>query len=154
MSNSSVTWKVDLSQFNAQLNKLSSVAKGEALKDAIEAGARVIQANAMINANEVFSDKATNALANSIIVEIEGSGNKLEAKIGPTVIYGRIQELGGWIKPITAKMLHWVEDGIDIFAKAVYIPARPYLRPAVDGHEDEITAAIGATLERKINEAL
>jgi len=50
-------------------------------------------------------------------------------------------------------MLHFVIDGVDVFAKAVHIPARPYLRPAVDGHEDEIKEAMFVTLKRKIDEA-
>ena len=145
---------VDLSAFKAGLGKLSAVARGDALRDTVEAGARVIQAQAMINANEVFSDKATNALANSIIVEMEGGGNKVSANIGPTVIYGRIHELGGIIKPITAKFLHFFIDGVEIFTKEVHIPARPYLRPAVDGHEDQIRDAMGATLKGKIEAAL
>jgi phage gpG-like protein len=69
------------------------------------------------------------------------------------VVYGRIHELGGIIKPVVAKMLHFVIDGVDVFAKAVHIPARPYLRPAVDGHEDEIKEAMFVTLKRKIDEA-
>ena len=145
--------EVDLSQFKKKMAKLSRAAQGDALLETLDAGARVIQANAMINANEVFSDKATNTLANSIIVEIEGRGNKASANIGPTVVYGRIHELGGIIKPVVAKMLHFVIDGVDVFAKAVHIPARPYLRPAVDGHEDEIKEAMFVTLKRKIDEA-
>ena len=113
---------VNLSEFSGGLNKLKRAARDQALRDTVEAGARVIQANAMINANNVFSSKATNALANSIIVEVSGSGNKVEAQIGPTVIYGRIQELGGIIKPVFAKILHWVEDGVDIFANVVHLP--------------------------------
>lgn len=145
--------EVDLTQFKKKMAALSKTAQGESLIETLDAGARVIQANAMINANEVFSDKATNTLANSIIVEIEGRGNKASANIGPTVVYGRIHELGGIIKPVVAKMLHFVIDGVDVFAKAVHIPARPYLRPAVDGHEDEIKEAMFVTLKRKIDEA-
>jgi hypothetical protein len=115
------------------------------------AGGFVIEAYAKINANNVFSDKATNALANSINTEVtKASDTHAETVTGPTVIYGRIQELGGWIKPITAKVLHWVEDGIDIFAKAVYIPPRPYLRPAADEHEGDIKDAVTASLRADI----
>lgn len=155
MSKKAGKMTVDLSGFNAKMKALSSAAQGEALRSAVEAGARVIQANAQINANEVFSDKATNTLANSIIVETESNGkNKASANIGPTVVYGRIQELGGIVKPVVAKMLSWVDDGKRIFAKYVQLRPRPYLRPAVDGKEDQIKQAIENQLKESIKAAL
>lgn len=147
------TYTVDMSEFRKGMKALRGAVRTEALGDAVEAGARVIEGNAKINANDVFSDKSTGALANSIVVEVTSSGNTANADIGPTVIYGRIQELGGVIKPVHAKLLHWVEDGLDIFARVVHIPARPYLRPAVDDHKDEITDAVGASLKRSIEGA-
>lgn len=115
------------------------------------AGGQVIEAHAKINANNVFSSKATNTLAGSINTSVKSASNThAEAETGPSVVYGRIQELGGWIKPVMAKMLHWVEDGVDIFAKAVYIPPRPYLRPAADEHEAEIQEAVAASLRADI----
>lgn len=144
----------DMSGFSKGIEKLKGVARDKALLDSLEAGAQVIQANAMINANNVFSDASTGALANSIIVETSGSGQKVEAQIGPTEIYGRIHELGGIIKPVTAKALHFVIDGQHIITKLVHMPARPYLRPSVDGHETEIADAIGTNLKRKIKEAI
>ena len=154
MSKPVVSMSVDTADFSKQLKKLGSAARDQALLDAVEAGARVIQGAAMINANEVFSDESTGALANSIIVETEGSGTKASANVGPTVIYGRIQELGGIIKTVSAKYLHFVIDGVDVFTKTVHIPARPYLRPAVDNNRDKITAAVGETLKRNITEAI
>jgi HK97 gp10 family phage protein len=145
---------MDMSGFSKGINKLRGATKDNALLDAIEAGARVVQANAMINANNVFSDESTGELANSIIVETSGKGIEVEAKIGPTKIYGRIHELGGIIKPVTAKALHFVIDGVHIVTQLVHMPARPYLRPAVDGHEKEITDAIGVTLKSKIKGAI
>jgi len=154
MSKPVVSMSIDIGDFSKQLRKLSGAARDQALLDSLEAGARVIQAEAMINTNAVFSDKATGALANSIIVETEGSGTKVSARVGPTVIYGRIQELGGIIKAVSAKYLHFVIDGVDVFTKTVHIPARPYLRPAVDNNHDKIAAAVGETIKRKITEAL
>lgn len=51
--------------------------------------------------------------------------NSWEAQIGPTVIYGRIQELGG-------------DTGRD---GAAHLPPRPYMKPALDAAKDFITAA-------------
>ncbi|MGH9122851.1 MAG: hypothetical protein ACRDYC_13065 [Acidimicrobiales bacterium] len=62
-----------------------------------------------------------------------------EARTYPTVIYARIQELGGnvYAKHMTPKglpgFLRWFgPDGEPIFRRHVYIPSRPYLRPGLD----------------------
>lgn len=144
---------VNLAEYKAQLSSMGAAAKGDALEDAVEAGARVIETYAKINVEKTFSNDSTGGLAGSITVNIKGGGTKAEAEIGPTKVYGRIQELGGVIVPIHAKLLHWVKDGIEYFAHAVHIPARPYLRPAVDEHIPEITEAIASTLARKLSEA-
>lgn len=148
------TFSIDLSSFRSGMKALKGAARDAALKDAAEAGARVIEANAKINVERTFKETTGAAgLGGSIIVEVTASGNTAEANIGPTKIYGRIHELGGIIKPVHAKMLHWVKDGLDIFARVVHMPARPYLRPAVDGHEDEIADAVGDALRGHIQKA-
>jgi phage gpG-like protein len=145
---------VNLAEFQAAMKRMGAAARGEALADTVEAGARVIETYAKINVEKTFSNDSTGGLAGSIIVNMLGaSANKAEAEIGPTKIYGRIQELGGVIKPVHAKMLHWVKDGIDYFANMVTLPARPYLRPAVDEHLDDIREAMAITLARKLSEA-
>lgn len=66
--------------------------------------------------------------------------------VGPTVIYGRIQELGGNIYPHHMArsgsgrpgMLSWVADGRRIYARHVYLPARPYLSPALASSQGAI----------------
>ena len=63
--------------------------------------------------------------------------------VGPTVIYGRLRELGGWIpggatpQPKTdasrPQWLHWVDEaGGEHFARLVHQTGRPYLKPAVE----------------------
>ena len=128
-------------------------ATGDALKRAAMAGGQVIEANAKINANRTFSSKSTGGagLGGSIQTRASKSTDtRAEVEIGPTVIYGRIQELGGIVLPVHAKMLSWVDNGVRIFAKRVQIPARPYLRPAVDEHENEIRQAVGYQLKKGI----
>ena len=66
--------------------------------------------------------------------------------VGPTVIYGRIQELGGHVYPHHMArsgsgrpgMLSWIVDGRRIYARHVYIPARPYLSPALASSQGAI----------------
>lgn len=58
------------------------------------------------------------------------------ASVGPYIVYGRIQELGGVITHKTANWLHWVNldprtgEWTSWFRKSVYLPPRPYLEPA------------------------
>lgn len=129
----------------------------ESLKQAAMAGGQVIETNAKINVEMTFSSKATGGagLAGSIqTVVAESSDTKAEVDVGPTVIYGRIHELGGIILPIFAKMLSWVTDtGERVFANKVQIPARPYLRPAVDNHIDDIRDAVEHQLKGGIERA-
>lgn len=56
------------------------------------------------------------ALRRSINVDITNSGFVTTAKIGPTIIYGRIQELGG-----PAGRGH-----------SVHLPPRPYMAPSLE----------------------
>lgn len=132
--------------------------RGEALEKALLAGGQVIEANARVNTTRVFSSESTGGagLGGSIItVPVKSSGNSARVHVGPTKVYGKIQELGGVIKAVHAKMLSWVnEAGERIFANAVHIPARPYLRPAVDEHKDEIEQAISHQIRKDIEAAL
>ena len=63
---------------------------------------------------------------------------QLEADIGPSVIYGRIHEFGGVIKPVKAQALAFEIKGQLILAQSVTIPKRPYLQPALDDAQPAI----------------
>lgn len=131
--------------------KMTDPDRNGLLLDTVEAGGRVVEAYAKVNTNNVFSDKSLGNLSASITVEKEYISGGAEATIGPTVVYGRIHELGGTILPVFAKMLHWIDDnGKDVFAKVVHMPARPYLRPAMDDHITEIVKAMERALEKGI----
>tara|TARA_Y100000034_G_scaffold109644_1_gene141110 strand:+ start:47 stop:502 length:456 start_codon:yes stop_codon:yes gene_type:complete len=78
-------------------------------------------------------------LHQSIIVAATGG----DVQVGSNLIYSRVHELGAVITPVRAKMLHFVtREGVEIFARRVVIPARPYLRPAVRDTEKQIVAAV------------
>ena len=131
--------------------KVKEAVSGDDLMRAIKAGGFVLEGWAKINANSVFSSKATNTLAGSItVLEDEKSETHASVDVGPTVIYGRIQELGGFIKPVFAKALHFVIDGVHVVTQLVQIPARPYLRPAYDEHEKDILNTIGNHIKGEI----
>lgn len=128
------------------VKEIIKTVSGEGLLTIAMAGGQVVEAYAKINANDVFSGKATagGGLTGSIqTIKAESSATEAWVDVGPTVVYGRIRELGGTIRPIFAKMLHWVsDDGEHIFAKVVHQLARPYLRPALDEHVFDIENAI------------
>ena len=134
-----------------------AAASGDTLAKAVMAGGHVVEAYAKINVNETFSSHATGGagLAGSIqTVLAKSDENSAEADVGPTVIYGRIHELGGMIKPIHGEWLTFqTYDGAWHKVKVVSMPARPYLRPALDEHQQEILDAIGYQLEIGINKA-
>lgn len=139
------------------VDKIIGAVSGEQLERAAMAGAQVIEAQAKINVNRVFSSKSTGGagLAGSIqSVVSEKSDTSVWVDVGPTVIYGRIQELGGIVRPVFAKALSWVDDsGVRIFAKMVQIPPRPYLRPAIDENKSKIERAVEYQLKKQISEA-
>ena len=131
---------------------------GEMLQDAAMAGGNVIEGHAKVNAGSGRPGliMRMGTLVNAIKTS---KGKKLktfaEAHVGPgNLVYARIHELGGIIKPVTAKMLSWVSDtGERIFANAVHIPARPYLRPAVDENEKDIVKAVETEIWRNLDKA-
>ena len=68
----------------------------------------------------------TGALRRSITVNMLSTGSIARAEVGPTIIYGRIQELGG-------------QTGR---GHAVTLPARPYMAPALEYSIPEMTEAV------------
>lgn len=154
----SETRNIDLHQLKAIVAKLGSLGGNLDLVKAVKAGGFVLEGQAKINATGTFSSKATNGpgLAGSISTKVTKQGpNEAEVAVGPTVEYGRIQELGGTVLPVHAKMLHWLnENGEDVFANVVHLPPRPYLRPAAQDHKDEIFNAVKETLADEIRGAL
>lgn len=132
-----------------------AVSRGGLLK-AAKAGGYVIEGNAKVNVNKTFSDESSGGagLGGSIQTTVKKSTEtRAEVNVGPTVIYGRIQELGGVILPVHAKVLSWVDNGERVFAKMVHLPARPYLRPALDDNKDDIKKAIGVQVQKDIEKA-
>lgn len=143
-----------MKDFMKALSGMEANVRQRGLKNAVESGARVVEANAKVNITKTFKNQTGN-LANSIVVDVVAAPDKAIALIGPTAIYGRIQELGGTVKPLTAKELHWVdENGKHHTAQSVTLPARPYIAPAVNDHEQEIVDAMAENLRIEIEGAI
>jgi phage gpG-like protein len=109
-----------------------AAASGDTLAKAVMAGGFVVEANAKINASRGRPglNVVTGNLVNSIKTALaKSTDTSAEADVGTGVVYARIHELGG------------------IAGHGSHIPARPYLRPAVDEHMGQIEDAVGAVLK-------
>ena len=144
MSNGVRAQIVGLPEFKGRLSKLRGVAAGALLAKACLAALLPVQ-----NAAKEKVPKLTRTLSRSIHSEIiEERDGYAEAAVGTDVVYAAIHEFGGVITPKRARMLHWVDrqSGEDVFANAVTIPPRPYLRPAWDENEGAMIRELGAAL--------
>lgn len=65
------------------------------------------------------------------------------------VIYGRIHELGGIIRPRTANYLRFQIAGQWVMTRRVRIPARPYLGPAITDNINKIKNIIVRSIVRE-----
>lgn len=80
------------------------------------------------------------------------------AAVGTNVVYARIHEEGGTtsphvIRPVNAQALAFQVGGNTVFAAFVnhpgsQIPARPYLKPALDSQEDTIRDLMEDAVEK------
>jgi HK97 gp10 family phage protein len=175
----------NMDELTALMKKLGESVKGGAKKDAVEAGLRVIEGNAVVNIEKKFSSASTGGLAANRSIEVKDEGGKAVGTLAFHSNHAMIQEMGGVIKPVSAQFLaipknasarkvgsprnypealHFVGGGnggvlmdssnsvIYVLTKAVTIPPRPFLRPAMDEHQAEIENAIGAVLKKAIEE--
>jgi hypothetical protein len=144
------------------------------LMRAVTRSSELVRRQAMLNTQTVFANP-TGHLARSIMVHANES--RLSADIGPHVIYGRIQEIGGTIRPVHAKMLAIpigtlkgyarTHEGLHIqrangqlflFDDAgvaqyvlkdfVVIKPHPYLVPALAAQQDNIAAEFDKALRQ------
>jgi len=146
-----------IKEFTAALNNLAKEVRGRALEDAAMAGGGVIETNAKMNASagRPKLQVDTGNLVNSIQTRtVSNSGDEVKIEVGTGVEYAAIHEFGGVIEALHAPYLHFVIDGQHIQKKSVKMPARPYLRPAVDENIAAIKKASCASLAKSIEGAI
>lgn len=145
---------VNLKQFDRKLKKLDDQSRGAALVKSAHAGALQLIAYIKLNINLVHLIDMGNLIGSVTEDQTFVGPRFVWITLGPHTVYARIHEFGGIIRPTKAKMLHWFDKaGVEHFAYAVHMPARPYLRPALDDHGDDVGRAIGAVLGAAIDEA-
>ncbi|MFD2421675.1 hypothetical protein [Amycolatopsis pigmentata] len=127
---------VGVSEFMDAIN--ASVARQvAATRAAVAKGAHTIEAKAKDELTTSSHEKGTptpsrpgeppslitGTLRRSVRVEgPTGEGQTFTAKVGPTAVYGRIQELGG------------------VAGRGSRLPPRPYMKPAVEKSAEELKA--------------
>ncbi len=137
----------NIKPFLSKLDRVDAITKSEAVSLALSAGALylvgVIKTN-IVNIKLVD----TGNLLNSVTAEQPVVGlMKAYVEFGPHAVYAAIHEFGGLIRPIKAKTLKFIgKDGKWVYTKVVHMPARPYVRPALDEHGDEAMNVMASTL--------
>jgi len=91
--------------------------------------------------------RRTGRLRNSITTSVVIEGNRVVGRIGSNVVYARIHELGGVIRPKTAKALRFQVGGDWVATQQVTMLARPYLRPAIEDNLDQISDRLTRRIE-------
>lgn len=76
----------------------------------------------------------------------------VEGKVGTNLVYARIHEYGGVIKPKRANALCFVIDGHFIRVKQVKIPERSYLRTGLREQATDLIQFFSGELQKEINE--
>lgn len=81
-----------------------------------------------------------------------GVNDPLTGWLATDVVYGPIHEFGGTIKPKVGKYLKFQIAGQWKTVKQVVIPARPFLRPAIQKSQDNMVEIITRQILRDFND--
>lgn len=183
----SMTFQIkNMEEFKKKISGLKTAARGSTLKDAVEAGIRVIEGNAVVNINEQFSGRSTGNMAANRSVEVKDEDGKVTGTLTFHSNHARLHEYGGVVKPVKGKFLaipktesarkvesprnypedlHFVgsdaggvlmnsaNEVIYLLVTSATMPARPFLRPAMDEHASEIEEAMAEAIKQGIEEA-
>ena len=128
-----------MEEFRKALDEM--VAKADAgSREIVTKGALIIENNAKRHAH-VISGRLRRSIR---LIDVTSLGFGVwKSRVAPTVIYGRIQELGGTIRPKgdNATGLLWFKVGGQLrSAKSVTLKPHPYLKPGVDDSHGELSA--------------
>lgn len=99
--------------------------------------------------------RRTGTLARSVRPEpaVPAGSGRATSSVAPHTVYARIQQKGGVIVPVRAKVLRWVDKTGTHYAHRVRLPARPYMVMTAARRQECRDAAIAAA-RRVIREAL
>lgn len=128
---------------------------------AIGNGTQVIEAGGQALAGEQkrlirlkLSKNSKGKLEGSISVMHVAPGRVEVGVPANTVIYALAHEYGVTIVPKKKKALHFVVDGVEVFAKSVTLPARSYVRASVPRGGKTAVRAMIPLLNKEIRQAI
>lgn len=111
---------------------------GTALLTALRAGENQAIGYVKININRWDLIESGNLINSVQEHDSYSRGTSAWVAFGPHAVYAAIHEFGGTIHATTSRGLIFQIDGRWIRVQSVEMPARPYLRPALDEHGPEI----------------
>ena len=139
-------------ELSQKLNAINQDITNEGLRTGLKAGGLLMTGYVKRNIVEqklVDTGNLLNSIGLKDVALYDGGGY---VNVGTNVVYARIHEFGGVIKPVRAKMLSWIdkETGKRIFAHKAVIPARPYMRPAIESHKDDVAKTVIYYLKKAV----
>jgi len=140
--------RLDLSDdAKSMLRKMPELIKPALFKGMNEAMI-LAERESKLNLSGRVLQRRSGRLRNSITHQVKIEGDNVIGRIGTNVVYGRIHELGGEIRPKTARALRFQIPGVGWrMAQKVTIPKRPYLRPAIEENVSDITRILARRIE-------
>ena len=93
----------------------------------------------------------TGNLRRSISSGVDVKGNSMVGWIGSNLIYARIHELGGTIRPRAGKYLRFQISGQWKTVRQALIPQRPFIEPGITENIDEIKELIISSIIKEVN---
>lgn len=134
-----------------KIKRLKASVRGPIMTKAVRAGGLALIGWIKVNINNRGLIDTGN-LINSVLEDQFGqSGLSAWVTVGPHVVYAAIHEFGGVIRPTNGPYLVFqTDDGNWVATRSVTIPARPYVRPAIDEHGGEIVETIAFILRDEL----
>ena len=131
-----------IEEVQAELDTISDYLKNETSLGMMDDVGMALQQWMRENVTLNFTQNPTGTLWASIYYAALPNENGAACFVGPDdaqLPYTAIHEYGVDIYPVNMKFLSWIGlDGKRHFSKHVYIPPRPYIRPAFEDHQEEI----------------
>lgn len=141
--------KVTPGELPARLRAIADEARSRAAVDAANAMAQTYQREVVQSmhgggpsAPGTPPARRSGTLARSVRAKpASGGGGRATSSVSPHTVYARIQQKGGDIHVVRAKVL---TDGKQFFGKHVHLPARPYMTMSGDRRQRVHDAAVRA----------
>lgn len=139
----------------AQVQDHAAVDAADAMAQSFQRGVVKSMTGSSPSAPGTPPARRTGTLARSVRPEPAKStgAGRASSSVAPHAVYARIQQNGGDIYPVRAKLLRFKVGGKYRYAKHVHLPARPYMVMNAARRQECRSAAIAA-VERAVREAL